>query len=64
MTRSYTIGPDFSTITCRWCGLTSHNLRDVAERYCGRCNTFHDDLPPQNTAPPSPPNANPSQPRE
>jgi hypothetical protein len=32
------------SITCRLCGLTSHNPNDIRERYCGRCHIFHDDL--------------------
>lgn len=34
---TYTISPDGSAITCHMCGLTSHNLNDVAERFCGYC---------------------------
>jgi hypothetical protein len=29
-------------IRCRFCGLTSYNLRDVEELYCGHCHRFHD----------------------
>lgn len=39
----YTIAPDGKSITCRRCGLTSHNPHDVAQRYCGHCHAFHDD---------------------
>jgi hypothetical protein len=39
---SYTISPDGKAITCRRCGLTSHNRNDVANRYCGHCNKFHE----------------------
>lgn len=31
------------TITCIECGLTSANVNDVEQRYCGRCCKFHDD---------------------
>ena len=29
--------------TCPHCGMTSHNPRDAAERYCGHCHRFLDD---------------------
>jgi len=41
---SYTISPDGKAITCHKCGLTSHNLNDVANRYCDKCRVFHDDM--------------------
>jgi ribosomal protein L37E len=28
-------------ITCLRCGLTSYNLNDVVNRYCGNCHLFH-----------------------
>lgn len=31
-------------IVCPRCGWTSHNRNDVAQRYCGHCHVFHDDL--------------------
>lgn len=31
-------------ITCPRCGWSSHNPNDVAQRYCGHCHVFHDDL--------------------
>lgn len=30
-----------NTITCRVCGLTSHNSNDVVQLYCGHCHKFH-----------------------
>ncbi len=30
-------------ITCPFCGHTSHNANDVAQRYCGHCHVFIDD---------------------
>jgi hypothetical protein len=39
----YTLVP--GAITCNTCGLTSHHPRDIMNRYCGRCNIFHDDPP-------------------
>jgi hypothetical protein len=44
VTRAYTIAPDNRSITCRRCGLTSHNPNDVAQRYCGGCHVFHDNI--------------------
>ena len=41
MTPSYTISSDEKAITCRRCGMTSHNPGDVAELYCGHCHAFH-----------------------
>lgn len=32
------------TYTCPNCGWTSYNLVDVAEKYCGRCHIFQDDM--------------------
>lgn len=29
--------------TCPICGAVSHNLRDVQERYCGRCHMYESD---------------------
>ncbi len=40
---TYMISPDGKAITCRRCGLTSHNPRDVAELYCGNCHQLHDE---------------------
>ena len=30
------------SITCFWCGRTSFNATDVAEKYCGACHVFHE----------------------
>jgi ribosomal protein L37E len=43
MMKPYVISDDGRAITCRRCGLTSHNPNDVAQRYCGRCHVFHED---------------------
>ena len=40
----YTIAPDGSSITCTACGLTSYNANDIAQKFCGHCGTFHDDM--------------------
>lgn len=37
---------DGRAIECLVCGLVSHNPHDVAHRYCGHCNRFHDDATP------------------
>jgi hypothetical protein len=31
-------------IACPWCARVSYNANDVAHRYCGWCEQFHDDL--------------------
>lgn len=41
---TFTIAPDGKIITCHLCGLTSHNTRDVQEKYCGHCKVFHLDV--------------------
>jgi predicted RNA-binding Zn-ribbon protein involved in translation (DUF1610 family) len=38
----FTISADGKSITCHTCGLTCHNLNDIAQRYCGRCHPFLD----------------------
>lgn len=43
---TYTLSEDGASITCRRCGLTSHNRKDVEQRYCGRCHEFHEARPP------------------
>lgn len=43
VTPTYRIAEDGKSITCRICGLTSHNENDVRERYCGNCCRFHED---------------------
>lgn len=40
--RQYTIAEDGKSITCHFCGLTSHNQMDVANVYCGHCCLFHE----------------------
>jgi hypothetical protein len=44
--QTYEISPDGLSITCKRCKLTSHNPNDVAQRYCGRCHVFHENLWP------------------
>lgn len=39
-TRAYTIAEDGKSITCHFCGRTSHNQQDVANVYCGHCHCF------------------------
>lgn len=39
----YRIAPDGKSIMCLTCSMTSHNLNDVLELYCGNCNVFHED---------------------
>jgi len=41
---TYRVSDDGTAITCLICGKTSHNPHDVANRYCGFCHWFHDDL--------------------
>jgi hypothetical protein len=43
---SYTVGTDGGEhfIACGVCGSKSYRERDVAERYCGSCRIFHDDV--------------------
>lgn len=48
---TFTIDLNGPSITCKICGLTSHNSQDVQRHYCGRCHVFHDDLwPPARAA--------------
>ena len=44
---TYEIGPDGLSITCLFCGMTSHHPMDVRMRYCVNCHVFHDDIPPE-----------------
>jgi len=39
--RTYRLLDDGRAIECRRCGLTSHNLNDVRELFCGNCRLFH-----------------------
>jgi hypothetical protein len=43
---TYELVNDGRAIRCRRCGLTSHNPNDVAQRYCGQCKVFHEDVGP------------------
>jgi predicted RNA-binding Zn-ribbon protein involved in translation (DUF1610 family) len=38
----FTISADGKSITCLTCRLTSYNMNDVAQRYCGNCKVFLD----------------------
>lgn len=42
MKTSYHLSPDGQAIICDRCGKTSHNMRDVALRFCGACGIFHE----------------------
>lgn len=33
-----------ASITCKLCGLTSHNINDCTNLYCGKCHVFHQDV--------------------
>lgn len=41
---TYTLLSDGKAIHCSRCGRISHNPKDVAERYCGHCHVFHDEV--------------------
>jgi len=43
---TYRIEASRKSITCLGCGRTSFNANDVAQRYCGFCHVFHDDIYP------------------
>ena len=43
-TVSYSLSFDGKVIFCRFCGLASHHPDDVQNRYCGKCNLWHDNL--------------------
>lgn len=43
-TEGYEISADGRMITCRRCNQTSYSPNDVANRYCGQCHVFHDDV--------------------
>jgi ribosomal protein S27AE len=30
-----------NSITCPTCGMTSYNINDVEQRYCGKCHCFY-----------------------
>jgi flavodoxin len=38
---------DLKGIKCFICGLTSWNINDVEQKYCGNCHQFHDILQQQ-----------------
>jgi protein-arginine kinase activator protein McsA len=40
---AYMLSPDGHAITCGRCGMTSHNLLDVENRYCANCRVLHED---------------------
>ena len=33
------------SITCPACGMRSFHPMDIRERFCGRCDAWHDDMP-------------------
>jgi hypothetical protein len=37
---------DTASTEKRVCGFLSYSLNDIAQRYCGRCHVFHDDVTP------------------
>lgn len=43
--KTYQLIPDGEApaIKCLVCGAVSYNQGDIKNRYCGRCNRFHDD---------------------
>lgn len=36
--------PEYPSITCPKCGMTSYHPDDIRYRYCGNCHGYHDDL--------------------
>jgi hypothetical protein len=42
----FTIAADGKSIACHTCGMTGHNLQDVARRHCGCCHMFLDPREP------------------
>lgn len=38
---SFVIDLNAPSITCKVCGLTSFNVNDVNNRYCGHCHRYH-----------------------
>lgn len=42
--KTYDIDLNGPSITCKLCGLTSWNLNDVQQKYCGHCHVFHEDV--------------------
>lgn len=41
-TPSFELVEDGRAIKCLVCNMTSHNENDVTNRFCGRCNRFHE----------------------
>ncbi|GAH46047.1 unnamed protein product [marine sediment metagenome] len=39
--KTYAISDDGKSIRCLWCGMISHNIIDVEEKYCGNCKGYH-----------------------
>ncbi|HYG33580.1 MAG TPA: hypothetical protein VEC99_02270 [Clostridia bacterium] len=39
----YSINADQSAITCHVCGFTSQDPKDVQEKFCPQCRSFHED---------------------
>lgn len=37
---SYTVAADGKSITFQPCGVTSHNINDIENKYCARCHRF------------------------
>ncbi len=42
--KTYEIVEDGHAIVCLICGRKSYNANDVAQKYCGDCNRFHEDI--------------------
>ncbi len=52
MTKTYEIKNGGGAIKCKICGLISHNINDVKNKYCGYCHKFHeiyDEYIPENS---------------
>lgn len=39
---SESVAPGLPTYTCPRCGMTSYNLNDIREKYCGNCHRFEE----------------------
>jgi hypothetical protein len=48
---TYEILSGGAAIRCLRCNRVSHNLNDVAQRYCGNCHVFHEFDPAQHVNP-------------
>lgn len=42
--KTYEIVEDGQAIKCLVCGMTSWHPKDVEHHFCGKCDSFHDDL--------------------